>query len=234
MKDDKAAVLVVEDDGSLREGLMDVLVFHGYSVSGEEDGEEGLNRALKNDYDIIVLDVMLPTKDGFSICKELRSRKPEQSILMLTAKGSEDDIVKGFRAGADDYVTKPFSIRELMVRIEALLRRNGKLFGNRPLKILDMFFDGNTLEACCKNTKIKFTRREMDIVFYLQKNRERIISKSELLANVWCYPDPEIETRTVDIHMAKLRKKLSNLKEGAPDSSIIETVRGEGYRMIAK
>ena len=234
MKNGKATVLVVEDDGGIREGLMDVLVFHGYSARGEEDGEEGLRKALGENYDVVVLDVMLPTRDGFSICRELRNSKREQAILMLTAKGAEDDVIRGFRAGADDYVTKPFSIRELMVRIEALLRRRGKVCENSPLELLDMSFDNAKLQACCGDRKLKFTRREMDLVFYLHKHQERIVSKSELLAEVWCYPDPTVETRTVDIHMAKLRKKLSELSGGEPDSGIIETVRGEGYRMVVE
>jgi len=126
MENHKAEILVVEDDTAILKGLLDVLVFNGFLATGREDGREGLDTALNGTFDLVILDVMLPSLDGFTICRELRQAKPDQPIMMLTAKGSEDDIVTGFTAGADDYVHKPFSLRELMVRVEALLRRSGK------------------------------------------------------------------------------------------------------------
>ena len=228
MKKPKASILVVEDDRAILQGLLDVLVFNGYKVSGVEDGGEGLEKALEERHDLIILDVMLPTLDGFTICKKIRKEKPNQAIIILTAKGSEDDIVSGFKAGADDYVSKPFSLRELMVRVEAVLRRAGKTLGDEQIHSHGIFFDGKTLMATHKERVIEMTRREMDIILYLHRKKDQIVSKKELLTEVWNYTDPEIETRTVDIHMLKLRKKITSLIGNVP---FILTVRGEGYRL---
>ena len=126
MKTPKGRILVVEDDPALLRGLIDVLVYNGYQVEGADDGGLGLAAGLQETFDLILLDVMLPTLDGFSVCKEIRKKKPDQGIIIITAKGAEDDVVTGFHAGADDYISKPFSLREVMVRIEAVLRRSGK------------------------------------------------------------------------------------------------------------
>ena len=227
MNSPKAHILIIEDDPAICNGLSDVLVFNGYAADGVKDGGQGLDRALAGSYDLVLLDVMLPTVDGVTICKTLRSRKPNQPIIMLTAKGAEEDVINGFKAGADDYLSKPFSLRELMVRVEALLRRSGKHVGNERVRCRDIVFDGQALQASRGPLIEEITRREMDIVIYLDRNRHRIVSKQELLSEVWHYTDASIETRTVDIHMLKLRKKISRL-----DASLkpIETVRGEGYR----
>lgn len=228
MKPPKARILVIEDDPAILQGLQDVLVFNGFSADGAADGGQGLNAALTHDYDLILLDVMLPTLDGFSICRQVRNQKPGQAIVMITAKGSEDDIVTGFKAGADDYVSKPFSLRELMVRVEAVLRRAGKPIGDERVEHSGIMFDGQNLQASRNGHIQELTRREMDIVVYLYRNRHRIVSKKELLTEVWHYADADIETRTVDIHMLKLRKKISALN---PDTPLIQTIRGEGYRL---
>lgn len=228
MKRPKTSILVVEDDPAILQGLLDVLVFNGYEATGLEDGGQGLKASLEEKYDLIILDVMLPTLDGFSICKAVRKKKPGQGILILTAKGSEDDIVTGFKAGADDYVSKPFSLRELMVRVEAVLRRTGKNLGDEQVSHKSILFDGKTLRASYKDRIIELTRREMEIIVYLYRHMERIVSKKELLTEVWQYSDADIETRTVDIHILKLRKKITSL---IGDTSFILTVRGEGYRL---
>lgn len=228
MKRPKASILVVEDDPAILQGLLDVLVFNGYEVTGLEDGGQGLKAGLEEKYDLIILDIMLPTLDGFSICKAVRKKKPGQGILILTAKGSEDDIVTGFKAGADDYVSKPFSLRELMVRLEAVLRRTGKNLGNEKVSHKGILFDGKTLRASYKDRITEITRREMEIIAYLHRHMDRIVSKKELLTEVWQYSDADIETRTVDIHILKLRKKITSL---IGDTSFILTVRGEGYRL---
>jgi DNA-binding response OmpR family regulator len=228
MKQPKAHILVVEDDAALLHGLMDVLVFNGYETVGAQDGGEGLDAGLKEQYDLILLDVMLPTVDGFTICKAIRKQKPNQGIIMITAKGSEDDIVTGFKAGADDYIPKPFSLREVMVRVEAVLRRSGKNLGDQEIHVKEIFFDGKNLKAELENRCIELTRREMDIIIYLYRHQDRIVSKKELLTEVWHYADADIETRTVDIHMLKLRKKIALLIEETP---FIVTIRGEGYRL---
>ncbi len=228
MKQPRAHILIVEDDQAILRGLSDVLVFNGYSVQGIEDGGDGLNAILEGQFDLVLLDVMLPTMDGFSICKQVRQAKPTQPIIMITAKGSEDDIVSGFKVGVDDYVPKPFSLRELIVRVEAVLRRSGKHLGDERIELQSIVFDGKNLRAQCGNRTEDLTRREMDIMVYLFRHQDRIVSKKELLTEVWRYADADIETRTVDIHMLKLRKKLIALDDQA---DLIKTIRGEGYRL---
>lgn len=228
MKKPKAHILVVEDDPALLRGLVDVLVYNGYQVKGVDDGGLGLEAGLKDTFDLILLDVMLPTLDGFSVCKEIRKKKPEQGIIIITAKGAEDDIVTGFHAGADDYISKPFSLREVMVRIEAVLRRTGKNPGDAEIHFRDVFFDGKNLKAQYQQQTTELTRKEIDIIAYLHRYRDRIVSKKELLTEVWQYADADIETRTVDIHMLKLRKKIAGL---IGDKPFITTIRGEGYRL---
>jgi two-component system response regulator RegX3 len=228
MQTPKARILVVEDDPALLGGLLDVLVYNGYEVKGIEDGGRGLDAGLNEAFDLILLDVMLPTLDGFSICKEVRKKKAGQGIIIITAKGSEDDIVTGFNAGADDYISKPFSLREVMVRVEAVLRRTGKNPGDVEIRFRDIFFDGKNLIAEYQNQTLELTRKEIDIIAYLFRHRDRIVSKKELLTEVWQYADADIETRTVDIHMLKLRKKIAGL---IGDTPFVNTIRGEGYRL---
>ena len=228
MKAPKARILVVEDDAALLRGLLDVLVYNGYEVKGVEDGGQALDMGLKDVFDLILLDVMLPTLDGFAICREIRKQKPSQGIIMITAKGSEDDIVTGFNAGADDYISKPFSLREVMVRVEAVLRRTGKNLVDMEIRYQGIFFDGKNLIAEYQNQTSELTRKEMDIIAYLHRHRDRIVSKKELLTEVWHYADADIETRTVDIHMLKLRKKIASLIGNRP---FVNTIRGEGYRL---
>ena len=228
MKQPKARILVVEDDAALLQGLLDVLVFNGYDVKGVMDGGQGLKAGLAERFDLILLDVMLPTMDGFTICKEIRAKTPGQGIIIITAKGAEDDVVRGFKSGADDYIAKPFSLREVMVRVEAVLRRTGKNLGDEELHCRGIFFDGKNLVARSENESVELTRKEMDIMIFLHRHSDRIVSKKGLLTKVWHYADADIETRTVDIHMLKLRKKISTL---IGDTSLISTIRGEGYRL---
>ncbi len=228
MRQTKARILVVEDDTALLRGLMDVLVFNGYQVKGAEDGGVGLRVGVDEQFDLILLDVMLPTLDGFSICKEIRKKKPTQGIIIITAKGAEDDVVMGFKSGADDYITKPFSLREVMVRVEAVLRRTGKNLGDEEIHCQGIFFDGKNLVAKKEGQSVELTRKEMDIMIFLHRHRDRIVSKKELLTEVWHYADADIETRTVDIHLLKLRKKISAL---IGETQLISTIRGEGYRL---
>ena len=228
MQKTKARVLIVEDDQAILNGLLDVLVFNGYDAVGIEDGSVGMEKALEEKFDLIVLDIMLPHVDGFTICSRVRKAKPSQGIIIMTAKGSEDDIVEGFKSGADDYICKPFSLRELMVRVEAVLRRSGKLAADEQIHLSGINFDGTNLTASTEKTTLEITRREMDIMMYLHHHRDRIVSKKDLLIDVWHYADADIETRTVDIHILKLRKKIAVL---IGDNNLIETVRGEGYRL---
>jgi DNA-binding response OmpR family regulator len=223
-------VLVVEDEASIRRGLLDVLAFHGYEPEGEERGDDGLQRARDGDYALVLLDLMLPGMDGFDVCEALRAEKPGLPILILTARGAEEDVLRGFRCGGDDYVTKPFSIAELMARVESLLRRSGALeteeeppqpFSFGPWKI-----DPNELCAEDGEATLTLTRRDADLLTLFARDSGRLISRRRLLHEVWGYDNPDkIETRSVDMHIAKLRKKL-----GATGRELIETVRGEGYR----
>ncbi|MCA1945137.1 MAG: response regulator transcription factor [Desulfovibrio sp.] len=229
MQQHKAKILVVEDDPAILRGLLDVLIFNGYQAVGAEDGVQGEQMALVESFDCVLLDVMLPGKDGFSVCKTLRKKKPGLAIIMLTAKGAENDVVEGFQSGADDYVTKPFSLRELMVRVEAVLRRSGRRMGDERLELGGLVFDGAALELSAEGRPAEpLTRREMEILLYLRRRYPAVVGRQELLRDVWGYPDADIETRTVDIHMTKLRKKIALL---AGERQFIATVRGEGYRL---
>ncbi|MGH0037567.1 MAG: response regulator transcription factor [Myxococcota bacterium] len=226
------AVLVVEDEEPIRRGLCDVLVYHGYAPEEAERGDTGLDRALAADFALIVLDVMLPGLSGFDVCSRLREVRPDTPVLMLTARGSEEDVLQGFRCGADDYVTKPFSIAELMARVEALLRRSRSVSGPaepspEPFELGPWRIDPERLSATSGEREVLLTRRELEIAGLLVRESGRIVSRRRLLRELWGYPDPErVETRTVDMHIAKLRKKL-----GSEAPALIETVRGEGYRL---
>ncbi len=228
----KPSLLVVEDEKAIRTGLIDVFVFHGYEVEAAADGREGLKLALARHYDLILLDVMLPSLNGFEICEAIRARDREQPIIMLTAKVSDEDIVNGLRLGADDYVGKPFGVQELVLRVEAVLRRSR---GSREALEEIVLGDGTCIDcanlvARADGREIAFTRREIEILRYLAAHPERPVARDELLAEVWGYARGlELETRTVDIHIAKLRRKLET-DQRQPQH--IVTVRGAGYRLV--
>jgi two-component system response regulator RegX3 len=229
MANSKAQVLVIEDEESIREGLCDVLAYHGHQPTAEGSGETGLARALSTRFDLVVLDIMLPGLSGLDVCARLREKQPWVPVLMLTAKGSEEDIVAGLRQGADDYVTKPFSVRELMARIEALMRR---AHGTRTATLSFPFgpwqIDSGTLEARAGEQRVALSPREVEILALLAREAGRVVSRRTLLVEVWGLNNvDEIETRTVDVHLAKLRKKIDVL-----GGVLIETVRGAGYRAL--
>ena len=224
----RARLLVVEDEAAIRDGLVDVFVYHGYDVETASDGNDGLHRALSGKYDLILLDVMLPGIDGFEICDRIRRRDRQQPVIMLTAKSSDEDIVQGLTLGADDYVAKPFSVTQLVLRVQAVLRRAGIDDETmREIRLLNgLVID--TQNLCAGDTA--FTRREMDLLLYLAQQAGRPVPREELLARVWGYANHlEIETRTVDIHIAKLRRKIES---DPADPRAIVTVRGAGYRLM--
>ena len=223
----KLAILVVEDEAAIRTGLCDVLAFHGHAPTGVESGEEGLQEALQGCYALVLLDVMLPALSGFDVCRTLRARRPEQAILMLTARGSEADVLEGFRCGADDYVTKPFSVAELMARVGALLRRSGPPPPPpEPFAFGAWSVDPCSRTAACAGDRVELTAREVALLALFARERGRIVSRRQLLVEVWGLQHVErIHTRTVDMHMVKLRRKIE-----AHDRGAIETIRGEGYR----
>lgn len=226
-------ILVIEDEEAIREGLIDVLVFHKYRVDSAATGPEGLEKAQTGKFDLILLDIMLPGMDGYEICNRIRASDRRQPIIMLTAKTSDDDIVHGLKLGADDYVQKPFSIQQLVLRIEAVLRRSDAGQEQaRTISLKGMDIDTENLAATMNGQEISFTRREIELLTFLARNTDRPVSREELLLKVWGYArNLEIETRTVDIHIAKLRRKIEkNPKEPA----CLVTVRGAGYRLLTE
>ena len=226
------SILVVEDEEAIRSGLIDVFVFHGYDVDSADNGPEGLEKALTGKFDLILLDIMLPGMDGFEICNAIRAKDRNQPIIMLTAKTSDEEIIQGLKLGADDYVAKPFSIQQLVLRIEAVLRRSR--IGIEQARTISLSnnvqIDTENLTGQNGAETLTFTRREIEILCYLAANSTRPVPRDELLTKVRGYDrNLEIETRTVDIHIAKLRRKIeTNPKEPAG----LITVRGAGYRLL--
>lgn len=221
----------MEDEEAIRTGLIDVLVFHGYATDSAATGPEGLEKALTGKFDLILLDIMLPGMDGYEICDRIRTEDRNQPIIMLTAKTSDEEIVQGLKLGADDYVPKPFSIQQLVLRIEAVLRRSkvGQELA-RTLRLGDVEIDTENLTGLNGSDEIMFTRREIEVLAYLARNADRPVSREELLSKVWGYArNLDIETRTVDIHIAKLRRKIE-VDAKAPERLI--TIRGAGYRLV--
>jgi len=229
----KIRILIVEDEAAIRTGLMDVLVYHGYDVKFAADGQSGLDMALSGRFDLILLDVMLPGMDGFEICNRIRAQDRDQPIIMLTARSTDEDIIQGLSLGADDYVAKPFSVAQLVLRVQAVLRRSrvGIELDSSLRLGADVVVDCRTLQGRRGDETLTFTRREVELLQYLQLNQDRPVSRDELLAKVWGYArNLDIETRTVDIHIAKLRRKTE------PDPAnprYLVTVRGAGYRLVA-
>jgi two-component system response regulator RegX3 len=229
----KVSILVIEDEQAIREGLLDVLVFHQYEVDSAATGPEGLEKALTGKYDLVLLDIMLPGMDGYEICDRIRKADKDQPVIMLTAKTSDDEIVQGLKLGADDYVAKPFSIQQLVLRIEAVLRRSQVGLDQARLIRLDgIEIDTENLVATNGEDEIAFTKREVELLAYLAQHPDRPIAREELLVKVWGYAkNLDIETRTVDIHIAKIRRKI----EQDPKNPVnLVTVRGAGYRLMVR
>ncbi len=228
----KTRLLIVEDEVAIRTGLADLFVFHGYEVEAAADGREGLRKALGGGYDLLLLDVMLPGVDGFEICNRVRATDPEQPIVMLTAKTSDEDIVRGLTLGADDYVGKPFSVTQLVLRVQAVLRRARAVQEDlAQIRIGDgIEIDTRNLSGRRGAETLAFTRREVELLKYLAANAERPVPREELLHRVWGYTrGADIETRTVDIHIAKLRRKI---EPDPAEPRHLVTVRGAGYRLL--
>jgi len=225
-------VLIAEDDSNVRDGLVDTLQSEGYATTSASDGEQALALFSQQRFDLVVLDIMMPGKSGFDVCREIRRRDTTVPILMLTAKGEEIDKVVGLELGADDYVTKPFGVHELLARIAALLRRCGPKKEDGRSKTADRFFFG-----CCEVDGVEFklrtaeatwdlSARELELIRYFHARPRAVISRDELLNAVWGM-EYYGTTRTLDQHVAQLRKKVE------PDPSrptVITTVHGIGYR----
>ncbi len=223
-------VLIVEDEEAIRTGLVDLLIFHGFEVDAAADGNSGLRQALSGQFDMILLDIMLPGLDGYEICNRVREVDREQPIIMLTAKSDDEDIIRGLKLGADDYVAKPFSVTQLVLRIQAVLRRSRVgMETDHLISLGDTAIDTRTLSATRGDETIAFTRREIDILDYLAKHSDRPVPREELLAKVWGYAkDLELETRTVDIHIAKLRRKIEPVPA---EPRFLVTIRTAGYQL---
>ncbi len=231
IKKDGIGILVIEDEAAIREGLCDVLVYHGYQVDSAATGPEGLQKAQSGKFHMILLDIMLPGMDGFEICEAIRHEDREQPIIMLTARDSDEDIIQGLRLGADDYVAKPFSIQQLVLRIEAVLRRTeAGMELARTIMLPNIRIDTENLCGRTSAGEVPFTRREIEVLSYLAMHHDRPVSREELLAKVWGYGrNVDIETRTVDIHIAKIRRKIEQCP-GEPTNLV--TIRGAGYRLL--
>ena len=226
--EETVSILLVEDEPKIREGLKDFLEFHMYAVSEAIDGLEAERMVRERRFDLILLDLMLPKISGEQLCQRWRQEGLTTPIIMLTAKGQESEKVAGLNLGADDYVTKPFSLEELQARIEAVLRRT------RPERAVGYNFEFGDLEVNLSELKvsreeqeIEITKREGEIVRFFAANANRIISRDELYKEVWGESMSELGTRTVDMHIAKLRGKI---EKNTAEPEIIKTIRGAGYK----
>ena len=221
-------ILLVEDEAGLILTLTDRLTAEGFAVKSAADGENGLHLALSENFDLIILDVMLPRKNGYDVCRDLRQKSINTPVLMLTAKGETIDKVLGLKLGADDYLTKPFEIIELLARIEALLRRSPKTQTNSP----DAFSFGNVeidfkrAEVVKNSQSVELSAMEFKLLQFLIENRGAVHSRNQLLDEVWGY-DAMPSTRTVDVHIAWLRQKL---EDNPKYPQFIQTVHGFGYK----
>ncbi len=227
----KRTLVVVEDEDAIRRGVVDALTIAGYNVIEAADGEAGLAEARRADVDLVLLDLLLPKMDGLAVLEELRVTHPSLPVLILTARGSEDDRVRGLKGGADDYVVKPFSARELLARVEAVLRRSPER--SKPIVKVTA---GDTTVDCgrreiCRPTgeRVALSEMEAEILQRLAAHSGRAVSREELLSCVWGLRDGQIETRAIDMHITRLRQKLVAGADGGPDW--IVTVRGKGYML---
>jgi len=221
-------VLTVEDDPAIRRGIVDALRFAGFETLEAADGRRGLEMARSSEFDLLLLDLVLPGCDGLEILAEVRQLRPTLPVIILTARGDESDRVRGLRDGADDYVVKPFSVKELLARVEAVLRRSP----SRPSDLTEIAIDGATIDLQRREvrfqggSRIELSEREVELVRYLAVHRGRALAREELLANVWRITPRGVTTRTIDMHIARLREKLGDTGK---QPSIILTVRGKGY-----
>ena len=221
------SVLIVEDDRNIQELLQLYLEKEGYAVTVAADGGQGLAKFRAIKPDLVLLDVMMPVMDGWAVCKAIRADS-QVPIIMLTAKGETDDKVTGLKSGADDYVTKPFEMKELLARVEAVLRRTGTVVTTesaRRLTFDKMTIDMDAFELIIDGKKVDTPPKEMELLFYLASSPNRVYTRNQLLDEVWGF-DYFGDSRTVDVHVKRLREKL----EGVSDKWNLKTVWGVGYK----
>jgi DNA-binding response OmpR family regulator len=222
-------ILIVDDEPEMVRGLEDNLRFEGYETVSATNGDDGLALATSQAPDLILLDVMMPRRSGWDVCRELRRRGLDIPVIMLTARGEESDRVLGLEIGADDYVTKPFSLRELLARVRAVLRRPGPRHTLEELAFDDVRIHVRGRRVVKAGQEVRLTRKEFDLLVYLVEHRGEIVTRERLLDEVWGY-ERFPTTRTVDTHILRLRKKF----EVDPDRPVfIQTAHGQGYRLVA-
>lgn len=222
-------ILIVEDEPGMVAGLRDNFEFEGYQVLSAMDGVAGLERALADSPDLVILDVMMPRMSGLDVCKQLKSKRPAIPIIMLTARGQEVDKVVGLELGADDYVTKPFSIRELLARVKAVLRRSGSLPKDKDrFAFGDVEVNLRSCQVSRKGRSLDFSSKEFDLLKYFLCHPGEALTRDRLLEEVWGY-DKFPTTRTVDAHIVRLRQKLEPRPE---DPRFFLTVHGTGYKFV--
>ena len=222
----RARILVVEDDPAISVGLREKFRLEGYEVLEAEDGEQARDLLAEDPPDVVILDIMLPKLDGLTVLRWLRKKYPTLPVLIISAKGSEDEKVSGLRAGADDYLAKPFGLRELVARVEALLRRlNG---GERPLKFGGLTIDCASRKVFRSGEEVRLSRKELDVLLYLARNKDRVVSREQILEGVWGYCASSA-ARTVDFHILNLRRKL---EEDPSTPTHIVTRHGVGFQIV--
>jgi DNA-binding response OmpR family regulator len=225
----KTRILIVEDEPAMVQGLRDNFEYEGYEVISAADGAEGLERALRDQPDLVVLDVMMPKMSGLDVCKQLKGKKPSIPIIMLTARGQEIDKVVGLELGADDYVTKPFSIRELMARVKAVLRRvSPQSQGTEVYRFSDIEVNVRSNEVSRGGKPVELSSKEFALLAYFVAHPAETLSRDRLLDAVWGYENYP-NTRTVDAHIVHLRQKLEPNPE---EPKFILTVHGTGYKFV--
>ena len=224
-------ILVIEDDSAIRRGVVDTLRFSGHTVLEAAEGKSGMDQALRASYDLLLLDLVLPNHSGYEILRALRDQRPGTPVIMLSARGEEADRIKGLKLGADDYVVKPFSVRELLARVEAVLRRSPERAKSiREIAVPGGIADLARLEVRFENgAREELSDREASLLAYLGSHRGRAISREELLLRVWKIDGHHQETRTIDMHIANLRAKLHD--HGSAPKFLL-TVRGKGYMLV--
>ncbi len=224
-----AKILIVEDEPNMVSGLRDNFEFEGYEVITAEDGVAGLSKALHDAPDLVILDVMMPRMSGLDVCKQLKAQRPSLPIIMLTARGQEVDKVVGLELGADDYVTKPFSIRELLARVKAVLRRFQSTGNNHgQYSFGDVEVDVRSCQVSRQGKALEVSSKEYDLLKYFLDHRGETLSRDRLLEEVWGY-EHFPTTRTVDTHIVRLRQKVEPKPE---EPRYILTVHGTGYRFV--
>lgn len=219
-------VLLIEDEKTLSDALVHILKKEKYNVDAVYDGESGLDNALTGRYDVILLDIMLPKKNGFSVLKELREAKIATPVMMLTARNQTSDKVRGLDLGADDYLAKPFSASELLARMRALLRRKTEVIITQEKTYGDITLNLSNFELTCGNKKIKVSLKESEILQYFLARPNFVVTKDELIIKLWGY-DSDVEYNNIEVYVSFLRKKLNFLQSKV----VISTVRGVGYKM---